>query len=108
MRWLYAADGIGPDYCDACQKSRQSSTRCDECPEPRLLPECEPAAELYHACCTQWRRHAGGAVAGLDYSGVEAAARMMGMAMTPELFAQLRVLEAETVKIARPKRDDQN
>lgn len=45
-------------------------------------------------CATQWRR-AGmdGIPVGMDYAGVESAARMAGVVMTARLFGDLRVME---------------
>lgn len=70
------------------------------------MPECEEAAGLYVTAQTQWRRHPSGLVAGFDYPGVEAAARMAGIEMTSELFAQLRLLETHTIKIAAETRQN--
>ena len=50
---------------------------------------------LFLASSTQWK-YAGmaGTPTGLDYPGVEAAARLLGREMTPELFRDIRVMEA--------------
>lgn len=54
-----------------------------------------PALSLFAACMTQWRfAGATGVPTGLDYGAVEAAARMMALPVTPQLFADLRQVEA--------------
>ena len=62
-----------------------------------------PAVTLFLAAATQWHfAGMGGTPTGLDYPGIEAAARMTGAEMSPELFAGIRVMEraalAETGK----------
>lgn len=56
--------------------------------------------QLFTACASQWR-HAGfsGLPVGLDYAGVRAAAAMMGLEVTPKLFAGLRIMEAEAAAV---------
>ena len=39
-----------------------------------------------------------GGFLGLDYAGVEAAARLSGIAVTPTLFAEVQLMEAEAIK----------
>ncbi|MBF0165192.1 MAG: DUF1799 domain-containing protein [Magnetococcales bacterium] len=62
-------------------------------------------ARLFFACATQWRL-AGmdGIPTGLDYAGVEAAARMSGVALTPELFAGVRIMESAAMDAWAEKR----
>lgn len=70
-----------------------------------LLPENAPAAEVFAACGTQWRRDGwSGALLGLRYEGVEAAARVGGVALTPDDFARVRFLERELMAIDRRRR----
>lgn len=54
---------------------------------------------LFLACGTQWRR-AGmtGIPAGLDYAGVEAAARARGVAWTDDLLSRLRIMEGAALE----------
>lgn len=50
---------------------------------------------LFVALDTQWQRHAmTGLRLGLDYGQIEPAARMLGIAMTPVRFMDLRLMEA--------------
>lgn len=51
---------------------------------------------------TQWRAGFNGML-GLDYPGVEAACRMLGRAMTPELFVQLQTCERAALDAMRAK-----
>lgn len=59
-----------------------------------ILPANWRAVTLFVAAGSQWR-FAGmdGVPTGLDYAGVEAAARMSGIEMSATLFARLRVME---------------
>ena len=59
-----------------------------------VLPDAWDAVRVFAAVGTQWRR-AGmtGVPTGLDYAGVEAAARAVGVAWTGALLDQLRVME---------------
>lgn len=59
-----------------------------------IMPENWPAVRLFAASGTQWRLAGmSGVPTGLDYAGVEAAARMAGIEMTEDLFGRLRVME---------------
>lgn len=106
MRWLYADNG--PAYCAACKATRRASTECDECTRPEILPECVDAVMLFRAARTQWRRDADGALLGLEYPGVESAARAMGVEWSRDVFAQVSVLEAEALAISGEKRNPTN
>lgn len=54
--------------------------------------------ELYLSCQTQWRTDFG-CRTGLDYTGVEAAARALGFEWSRPVFARLRVLEDESLAL---------
>lgn len=97
---MFAVDGPGPEYCEACKRKRGESTVCEDCPQPALLPENERAVELFLAAQTQWRRNRDGALCGFDYPGVRAVAAMMGVEIDRETFEKLRVIETEAVGIA--------
>lgn len=56
------------------------------------------SVELFRHCSSQWRT-AAHVVVGLDYAGVHAIAGMLGVAVTPRLFGELRVLESEGVAL---------
>jgi hypothetical protein len=106
VRWITStADGTGPDldYCRSCRRKRQSDDPCGTCPEPELLPENLEAVELFLGVQTQWRIGFAGAT-GLDYAGLEAAARLRGTAMTPDLFARVQVLESAWLRAVERKR----
>jgi hypothetical protein len=73
-------------------------------PEPfAVLPENAQSVELFLLSSTQWR-FAEGLPVSLDYPGVEAAARLAGIAMTPELFADIRIMERAAVEAMRERR----
>jgi len=60
-----------------------------------IYPCNQTASDLFERCQTQWQRHpATGELAGLHYQGVESAASMAGIDMTPELFDDIRQIEA--------------
>jgi hypothetical protein len=60
----------------------------------QVFPGNRAAEQLFRACATQWRRNPmTGALEGLDYSGVETAARLVRITLTPELFEQLQWIE---------------
>lgn len=65
-----------------------------------VLPENEDAVRVFRAAGTQWRR-AGmtGVASGLDYAGVEAAARALAIAWTDDLLDRLRVMEAAAIEV---------
>lgn len=75
---------------------------CAGCPEPQILPENQVAISLFLACQTQWRCGMNGRT-GLDYSGVESAARLMETPDLPDTFARLRILEAEVLRVDRER-----
>ena len=50
---------------------------------------------LFFALDTQWRRHAmTGQRIGIDYSAIAPTAQLYGIAMSPELMADVRMMEA--------------
>lgn len=103
-RWITAADGPGPEYCGACMASRRCKTRCGECLEPMLLPECEDAVELFCACDTQWVYSGmNGVRTGLDYAGVQAAARMLGVREVRRVFEGVRIIERAVLAVDRER-----
>lgn len=62
-----------------------------------IWPEHVAAVEAYLTVQTQWRISLGMAglyAEGLDYQGVEAGLRMAGIEVTPELWAELRLIES--------------
>lgn len=72
------------------QKQKQNS-------EFAVRPENWPAVELFLCASTQWRLAANGAPYGLDYAGVELAARWANLSITPRLFADLRIMEEASI-----------
>jgi hypothetical protein len=75
------------------QRSTPSAEEEIELPEELQKPVC-----LFFALGTQWR-HAGmtGLRIGLDYTAIEATARMLDIEMTPQLLVDLRVMEDEAL-----------
>lgn len=60
-----------------------------------VYPCNKAAADLFFRCATQWRRKPlSDELAGLDYAGVEAAARLAAIEVTPETFEDLQLIEA--------------
>lgn len=61
---------------------------------------------LWGAVQTQWRRGAVGCPTGLDYAGVDAAARWLGMDMrSPRIRAGIDALEGEFLRLVRERRE---
>lgn len=59
-----------------------------------IWPDNAPAAELFYASYSQWQRNSmTGHLIGLNYPGVESAARMASISITPELFSNLQIIE---------------
>ena len=61
---------MGESYCRKCV--RDTGRRCDNCPQPPVLPEAQTAVAAYLVCATQWRVGMGGRT-GLDYAGCRVA-----------------------------------
>ena len=68
-------------------------------------PANEVAVRVFLACQTQWRSAPLSTWAkaelrqtGLDYAGVESAARLLGLAMLPDDFTRIRLMEAEALE----------
>lgn len=54
---------------------------------------------------TQWRSGWEGMATGLDYAGVMAVARWMGIEPAPDLFADLRAMETATLRALMARRE---
>lgn len=108
VRWLHGADGPGPDYCDACVKTRRASTPCDDCPRPGLLPGNERAVELYLMLLTQWRHKPMGGLQGLDFAAAAALVRETApRKRRRRLLEQLKIMEVATLDaLAKPDDHD--
>lgn len=76
-------------------------TRSDTGPVLEIYDDCLPAYDLYVTSLSQARFTPMGLFAGFDYPGVEAAARLAGIQITPALFNDLRLMEAETTDFLR-------
>ena len=60
------------------------------------MPENEPAMQLWAKVHTQWR--VGMSLVGLDYPAVLATAAVFGITVTPALFRDVQMLEADTLQ----------
>lgn len=63
-----------------------------------ILPDAWPAVRLFIALGTQWRWGPEGRPVGLDYGAIRPAAELSGITPTPELFDDLRVMEAAALE----------
>lgn len=108
MRWIYgeADDGGSPEYCETCPARREPTVRCRDCNQPLVWPENRSACELYSACKTQWVYTPAGHVAGLNYAGVEAVMRLLGIDNKKDALAKLQILEKETLDILEQRRNN--
>lgn len=66
-----------------------------------LWPDAGPAFDLFTACATQWRVAGLGGVLGLDYKAVQVVAEWIGVVVNRAIFDDLRVMEAEAVRLFR-------
>jgi hypothetical protein len=63
------------------------------------------AVRLFAVVQTQWQRAgAAGVSIGLSYPGVEAAARMAAIAVSPATFDGLQIMEAEALRVFAKRR----
>lgn len=69
-----------------------------------VWPECVASVELFLALATQWRiEPMSGAVLGLDYAAARAAMDMMGIDDRRQAFEDLRIMEAEVIRITQER-----
>lgn len=66
-------------------------------PDFEVEPENWVAVCLFLRVQTQWTVGAMGHRVGLNYPGVEACARLSGVDLTPDLFAQIQLLELTVI-----------
>ena len=66
-----------------------------------LWPDAGPAFELFTASATQWTVAGMGGVLGLDYTAVRVVAEWIGVVVNRAIFDDLRVMEAEAVRLFR-------
>lgn len=66
-----------------------------------VWPQNVPAVRAFLAVCNQWRTIsaglAGARVIGLDYGAARSGLRMSGIRITPELWAEVQVIEGAAV-----------
>lgn len=84
--------------CDARFWGIDPALIADAPAETGVWPQNSHAMRAFLAVCSQWRMVAlaSGAVlyAGLDYSGAQAGLALAGIEASPELWAEVRVIEA--------------
>jgi hypothetical protein len=87
-----------------------SKSRTEECAREAAVrkaaaaltnPSALSALRLFEASLSQWRASMGGIV-GLDYPAVFQVASVLGIGVDAELFAYLRVLEADQLEAWKP------
>lgn len=66
-----------------------------------IEPENWPAILVFCACDTQWRHHNNGRPIGLDYQSLESVMRMQGVENVADVFARVRILERESLRVMR-------
>ncbi len=69
-----------------------------------VMPDVWPVFSLFEAMTTQWRAGMAGPT-GLDYNAIPVTARMLGIKQRQarESFYDLRVMEAEALRVMREK-----
>nr|WP_269724455.1 DUF1799 domain-containing protein [Roseovarius sp. TM1035] len=74
-------------------------------PGSGVWPHNVPAVRAFLAVCNQWRTVSAGLagfrVVGLDYTAARAGLRMSGVRITPELWAEVQVIEGAAVAAMR-------
>jgi hypothetical protein len=69
-----------------------------------VWPECAESVELFLSLATQWRiEPMSGAILGLDYAAARAAMDMMGIDDQRQAFEDLRVMEAEVIRVTQER-----
>ena len=66
-----------------------------------IYPENWDAVSLFMRLHTQWNIDGFGNRYGLNYQGVEVAARLSGFEMTPDLFGKIQVMELSMLEESR-------
>lgn len=104
-RWAGGRGGavMADDVATANAKLPAWMKRKEETDEIQLLPDEADTAQLFLALGTQWRRHAmTGMCLGLDYGVIPPTAQMLGIALDPARFLDLRMMEQAALdQIAR-------
>lgn len=70
-----------------------------------VWPENWEAVQLFLRVQTQWKIGAFGGFMGLDYSGVEAAFRMMKVPNTEEMFDTIQAMEIAALPVLNKSKD---
>lgn len=70
-----------------------------------VWPENWDALELFLRLQTQWKTGAMGGIFGLDYAGLEAVMRMLGIEQKEEMFAKIQVMEFAALPVLNKKKD---
>lgn len=68
-----------------------------------IPPDQVEAVTLFFSLATQWREGFSGRI-GLDYAAIRPTAEMAEITLTPDLFRDLRAMEAEALKVWSEKR----
>lgn len=63
-----------------------------------MLPENQPAAELFMNAGNCWRYRPNGTLQGLDWAQVDVLARWLGMAMDADELQRVKVLETTMIE----------
>ncbi|KAA0983313.1 DUF1799 domain-containing protein [Pseudomonas sp. ANT_J28] len=71
-----------------------------------VWPDVWQAFQVFEAMSTQWRTGACGAT-GLDYTSIRAVAGFLGLtrAQATDIFPDLRIMEAEALRVMAEQRD---
>ncbi len=110
--WVRASGGSGPDQAeddlavfgvdgDAARAWLGGEAEGDGGDDDAIpvLPAAWPAVELFLALSTQWRSAGmAGVRVGIDYAAIEPTLRLTGREGSPELFADLQVMEGAALE----------
>lgn len=106
-RWAGGRGGKPVQVDDALTAAAPLPERAEaagDAPIELTAPEAEPVG-LFLALDTQWRWHAMvGMRIGLDYAQIAPVATMMEITLRPELFTDLKMMEAEALRVWAARR----
>ncbi len=69
-----------------------------------VRPENWSAVKFFQTLSSQWRLAANGLPYGLDYAGVETCARITKTELSPDLFADIQIMESAAVAVFLERR----
>lgn len=93
------AEGVPAEMIEAARSQFEAANLFE------VWPENWPAVQFFAGLSTQWRSNAAGHLTGLDYAGMEAAARMQAIPRHKwrNLFFSVQVMETAALAVFKSK-----